>query len=555
VEQGGLGAEGRWYNADMVCGRRMLWLSFAIFGLGACGTPADTGPVPVGDDTAAPDDSGAPAPVVCDPVTLSMTDEWLAEVLPTYRDKSHTPAGVAVGDLDGDGWPDALFAYGGGAIALRNDGAGRLVLAPEWTIDGGQMPDASAVALVDLDGDGDLDAFFGRDTDSSDSILVNDGTGRFTTRQVLPNSGGAPSTGSFADFDGDGDLDLFVATTTTNTVGSEVLDGTASGDGCRLYLQGDDGQFADATANLPQDVLYGWTFQGSPIDADGDGDLDIYMANDFGAWLGPNRLLLNDGGAIFTVAEDCGCELEMFGMGAAVGDINGDALPDLYITDIGGPNLLVNAGDGSFYDATLAMGVAIPIDESLTSWGTTFVDINQDSYNDLAVTYGQLGQSEVVDELESGEDWVDFDEQPDVLVVSDGRGGYTRPDTGWNDPSRSRAVSVGDLNRDGRPDLVTAGKYFLRSWITSGGCEPGLQVTLTGRAGNRTGIGTRITVEWEGHRQTQWMLPSTTGSSNAPELFFGLGGATKADRITVTWPDGTVQESTDVPSGPVEFAL
>ncbi len=531
--------------------RSVCFMGPLCVGMAACGLPDDA-PADV-RDSAAPEDT-AVAPVDCDPVAVTMTGEWLADELPTYRDKSHTPAGVAVGDLDGDGWLDALMAYGGGALVLLNDGAGQLVPAWGWTIDDAQMPDASAVALVDLDGDGDLDAFFGRDTGSSDSILENDGTGRFVTRQVLPNSEGAPSTGAFADFDGDGDLDLFVATTTTNTDGSEVLENGSIGDGCRLYLQGDDGQFVDATANVPAEILYGWTFQGSPIDAEGDGDLDIYMANDFGAWLGPNVLLLNDGHANFTVAEDCYCDLVMFGMGAAVGDANGDALPDLYVTDIGGPNLLVNAGDGTFYDATNALGVGIPIDESLTSWGVSFVDINQDSFNDLAVTFGQLGQPEIVDQLEGNEDWVDFEEQPDVLVVSDGRGGFTRPDTGWNDTWRTRAVAVGDLDRDGRPDLVTAGKYFLRTWRTAGGCEPGLQVTLTGDAKNRNAIGARVLVEWQGHRQTQWMLPSTTGSSSAPELYFGLGGSAQADRVTVTWPDGTVSEATDVPAGPVGFA-
>lgn len=515
--------------------------SAATFGA-ACSAPPDSAA-----DSA---DTDGGAPITCDPLAVTLTEEWLEADLPAHEDRSHTPAGVALGDIDGDGWLDALMAYGGGATALRNDGTGRLVLAPEWAPPDGPLPKASAAALHDFDGDGDLDYYLGREYEQEDLLFYNEGGGRFT-EVVIPGSHAATSTGSFADFDGDGDLDFFLASTTTDTEGMGVIEGGVTGDGCMLYLQDDDGHFVDATARLPQDVLHGWTFQGSPFDADGDGDLDVYMVNDFGAWLGPNQLLLNDGHANFTASTTCSCNLVMFGMGAGVGDANGDALPDLFLTNLGSPALLVNDGTGGFYDATLASGAFIPPEStSLTSWGTAFLDLNQDTWNDIVATYGQLGQPDTVEHLDGGAGWVDGPDQPDALLLGSADG-FTRVDVGWNDPSRTRAVAVGDLDRDGRPDLVTAGKYFLRQWHTEGGCAPGVRVTTDAGGKNRQGIGSRVQVQLGERVLTQWMLPSTTGSSSAPELYFGLGGAAGAERVTVTWPDGTTSEVLDAVAGDV----
>lgn len=508
--------------------------------LGGCTEPVD-------DGTPAADDSGGAT--TCEPLAVTMTEEWLEGDLPAYEDRSHTPAGVALGDIDGDGWLDALMAYGGGATALRNDGTGRLVLAPEWNFAGFPLPRASSAALLDFDGDGDLDFYLGREYEQEDMILRNDGPGGFVG-EIIAGSTSATSTGSFADFDGDGDLDFFLAATTTATEGMAVINGEITGgDGCMLYLQDDAGRFVDATDRLPQDLLYGWTFQGSPLDADGDGDLDIYMVNDFGAWFGGNQLLLNDGNANFAAAANCSCNLEMFGMGAGVGDANGDAWPDLYLTDVGSPNLLLNDGTGGFYDATMAVGAFVPAEStSLTSWGTAFLDLDQDSWNDIVVTYGQLGQPEIAEEIDDGAGWVDGPDQPDVLLLGSADG-FTKVDVGWNDPSRTRAVAVGDLDRDGRPDLVTAGKYFLRQWHTEGGCAPGVRVTVDAGQKNRQGIGSRVQVQLGERVLTQWMLPSTSGSSSAPELYFGLGGAAGVERVTVTWPDGTTSEAEDVGAG------
>ena len=510
-----------------------------LLALAACGdTPGDSAP------------ASPPAPAACDPFDIVQTGFWEGDVLPATHDVQGTQPGVALGDLDGDGFLDAFFAYAGGSMIFRNDGTGALVDEPAFTVDGGAPPWAMAVALADLDADGDLDAHIGRWFDTEDRILWNDGTGAFTS-EPLVGSTGTTFASAFADADADGDLDLFVGAGAMNMTFEAISAGEQRGDPNLLYFQ-EEGGFVLGEGRMPEDTLYGITFQGAWLDADADGDLDLYVANDAGPFLEPNHLLLNDGAGTFTRAEDCDCALVMFAMGAAIVDPNGDGAPDIYITDVGSPNLLVNQRDGTFADATLALGADIPATpESMVSWGVVVTDLNADRYPDLVVTFGRSGDNFAA----AGVEGEDGELQPDVVLLGRPDGTYTRAEgLSFADPSRTRAVAMGDLDRDGRPDLVTAGKHFLRSWRTTGGCAPGLTLSTNAGGGDVHGIGARVTVEAGGVVTHQWMLPGATGSSNAPELYFGLAGAETAERVTVRWLDGTETVLTDVPAGPVVVA-
>jgi hypothetical protein len=484
-------------------------------------------------------------PETCDAMDMTLQQEWAEEDLPMEHPAKGTLMGVAIGDIDGDGWLDAIFAYAGGSLALRNE-AGTLVVEPAFTVDGGAFPYAEAVAMTDLDGDGDLDAYLGRWEGQPDLILRNDGSGAFVS-EPLNGPPGTVFTGSFGDADGDEDLDLYVARGATDMSFEEIAAGTQVGDPNALYLLGDDGAYTEATDRLPENTLYGMTFQGVWFDVEGDGDQDIYVANDGGPWLDPNHLLLNDGDGYFTDAVDCYCDLAMYSMGVAVGDVDNNGFPDLYITDVAGPNLLLNQGDTTFVDGTLAAQADIPAEEhSMTSWGTLFTDLDADRDADLVVTFGRSGENFSA----AGMDGVDGEEQPDVILIADGDGTFTRAaDLSFADPGRTRAVATGDLDRDGRPDLITAGKNFLRVWRASGGCGTGITVTVDSGPKNRSGLGAKVTVVAGGVSTTQWMLPAATGSSSAPELYFGLGTSAAAESVTVTWPDGAETATADVAAG------
>jgi hypothetical protein len=511
-----------------------------LLGLLACtDTGGDTGSTGASDSTE--------PPRTCEALYVSLAQHWPEESLRDTHDRKGTLMGVALADLDGDGWLDLVFAHAGGSMAFRNDG-GTLVEEAAFTVDGGPWPWAMAVALADLDGDGDQDAYLGRWEGEADLILRNDGSGAFTS-EPLQGEPGTVFTGSFGDADGDGDLDLFVARAAADMSFEDISEGRQIGDPNALYIQGDDGTFSVSEGRLPADTLIGMTFQGAWFDADSDGDQDLYVANDAGPWIDPNHLLLNDGQGFFSDATDCGCDLAMYAMGVAVGDADGNGFPDLYITDVAGPNLLLNQGDTTFVDATLTTGADIPAEAtSMTSWGTAFVDLDMDQDMDLVVTFGRSGENFEA----AGVDGEDGDEQPDVILLAHGDGTFSRADdVGFGDPERTRAVAIGDLDRDGRPDLVTAGKHFLKVWHTAGGCGAGVTVTVDSGGRNTDGLGARVRVEAGGVGTTQWMLPSTTGSSSAAELYFGLGEHWVAERVTVTWPDGVEVVREDVAAGTV----
>jgi hypothetical protein len=450
---------------------------------------------------------------------------------------------VSAGDLDNDGFTDLFLAWSGGSFWMRNDGSGGMVLVDEPLPDGEMLPGGASTAMGDLDRDGDLDVVLGTWVEEVDQILWNDGAAGFTL-EPLPNSSGYSRSPSLADLNGDGWLDIFMARGLGEIDIPTVLNDPRPGTPSSLYLGSSEG-FQDASNQLPQEIHDAYTYHTGLLDLEEDGDLDLYLANDFGPYIVPNQLLLNDGSANFSLAMDCDCELPIYGMGVGVGDGNGDGLADLYLSDIGGPDYLVNTGEGSFYDASVASGATLPAQEDqLTSWGTAFVDLDQDRWMDLPIVFGRLGsdQTESIDQLDS--DWVDGEQQRDALLMGMGGGLFEdcTDSLGFNNSARNRALVVADLDRDGLPELITAGPEEISINRFGGGCSPGVALSLGDGLGD-PGIGARVELVADGWTSTQWLLPSTTFSSSATELYLGMGGAETAE-IRVQWLDGSTASAT-----------
>ncbi len=500
-------------------------------------------------DSSESGDTAAVAPT-CDPVTITLTQDLRPEVFPTHASAERQQPGVGLGDLDGDGDLDALVAWAGGSFGLRNDGAGALSIDPTIDFDGAAAgwPSGVSIALADLDADGDLDAFLG-EYDGGDWIVWNDGAARFTGQRLSTGEETfSPWTGAWGDADGDGDLDLFVARRPSDIQFDLVIAGQQTGPGNYLYVNEGGGVVVRDDARIPQADNVGITFHGAWVDVEGDGDLDVYEANDWGYHVVPNRLLRNDGSGHFTADTACSCDIPMYSMGVAVGDANADERPDLVVTDIGSPRTFRNLDGAGFAEAGLAWNAYVPPSETnLVSWGTSFLDFDRNGCSDLVFMYGRLGEaSEAIFEnglpgVESGTE--DPELQSNVLLLSDCAPSFTRVEGTDFDrfPDRDRSVAVGDLNGDGRADLVSGGRDFVRVWMAGGGCENGVTLRLNQPGENPAGIGARVRVEAGGRTQVQWMLPSTTNSSSALELYFGLGDAGEGD-VSVLWPDGTTTE-------------
>ena len=272
---------------------------------------------------------------------------------------------LALGDVDGDGDLDlvwANYAYPTGQNSLwLNNGKGYYKDTTST-----RMPRAGdltyAVALGDVDGDGDPDLLFGNAANQN-RLYLNDGKGTFTdhTAGRMPADQDVTNALVLADLDGDGDPDLVCANSRQN----------------RLYLNDGKGFFTDATSRLPGDSDETTCLGLGDLDGDGDPDLVCGTA---GLLAGQrNRLYLNDGKGFFT---DATTARTPFGPGMTrslvLGDLDGDGDLDLVCGNQDRNRLYLNDGRGRFTDAT----AILPKDEDIT-YGLALGDLDGDDDPDL----------------------------------------------------------------------------------------------------------------------------------------------------------------------------
>jgi FG-GAP-like repeat len=234
------------------------------------------------------------------------------------------------------------------------------------------------VDLVDVDGDGDLDVFLAEGTDSlagrPNLLFINDGCGSFhdetATRLPTPNAANSTKV-DFGDVDGDGDLDAIIA-----NVGPE-----------QLLLNDGDGVFHDASAQLPPPVSIFENISANAVfaDVDGDGALDILVSNENPFAPGPlsgaqNRVFLNDGTGGFRdeTAARLPALLDQTGE-LAPADLDGDGDLDLFVADRGQDRVLINDGLGFFTEETTAR---FPVTTDSTR-GAGVADLNGDCALDV----------------------------------------------------------------------------------------------------------------------------------------------------------------------------
>ncbi len=478
-----------------------------------------------------------------------------------------TGGGVAVLDFDGDGWPDVYLAQGTSWPVDRSDTrhSDRLFR----NLGGSRFEDVTesaglaetgfgqGVAAGDIDGDGWPDLHVANV--GGNRLYLNNGDGTFrdaTEAAGLPGDGDASwsTSGTIADIDGDGHADIYVVNYLS---GSDLFtrvcrDGTGRVRMCqpfqfpaatdRLYLGRGDGTFRDVTAMSGVDVEGGKGLGVVAADLDGDGRLELFVANDTRAnFLFRARKAEGGGVGLSETGLLAGVGLSGDGraegsMGIAAGDADGDGRLDLFVTNFLDETntLYVGLGRGRFSDRTRRAGLAKSSLQTL-GFGTQFLDADLDGDLDLLVANGHV------------DDYSDVD-RPHRMATqyyrNRGNGRFDLLDDLAQGPHfrhqiLGRGLAWLDWNRDGRPDAIITSLDVPTVLLTNttGQAGGGLVLRLVATAGHRDAIGTRVKVG-TGPSARSFELTSGDGylASNQRSLLIGMGSDEGAVRVEVSWP-------------------
>ncbi len=413
--------------------------------------------------------------------------------------------GAVSGDFDGDGAPDLYITALGPNLLFRNNGDGTFaevaasagVAGDDWSI---------GATFLDADGDGFSDLFVANYIEASETQI---GAGRRTRRwrgrvPVLDGPRGLPPAANrFYRADGR----------------AGFLDETAA---------------AGFSAGPPR-----FSMGVAAFDADGDGDPDLFVANDSTA----NGLWRNEDGGFRDVGLLAGAALSADGatqgsMGVAVADADGDGLPDLAVTNFAHDHYAFYRGLAAdlFLDDAVGAGIANATFAPL-GWGTVFFDAENDGDLDLAFANGHL-YPQVEEDPALGESY----SQPDQLFLREADG-YRAGTFGRTERS-SRGMALLDLEGDGGWEVAVsnqdAAPVLWRRRIAPEGSW--IRFRLADPVGERDGLGARITLTAAGVRRfAEQSSGGSYASDNERVLHFGLGAFDRPVSVEVRWRDGATE--------------
>jgi len=470
-------------------------------------------------------------------------------------------AGAVVFDYDNDGFMDIYLLNWGpleGVTAAaqgtkrqpnrlyRNRGDGTFEdVTRKAGLEGSGF--ASAAAAGDFDNDGYTDLYV---ANIGRSVLYRnrgDGTFEDVTEKAGVGHIGTAISAVFLDYDNDGWLDLFVGNYLTYVPGRESEQNPGAypgplaykGEANVLYRNLGNGTFKDVTREAGLHVPGHRAMSVCAFDCNRDGYTDLYVCNDDT----PNMLWLNDGKGHFRdIAVDVGVAFNSIGeapgsMNASIGDVNGDGLPDLFVTRFGYGSLYVRTKQGAYDDRMWTSGLG-RLTQKHVGWGGAFLDFDNDGDPDLFIANGDA-----------------FNLAGDVslLLENQGDGKFTNAsDKGgafFQQRINGRGVAVLDFDNDGRLDLLVTALAD-RPFLLRNRCplkNHWLKLQLEGTRSNRSGYGALITLKaGDLTLRGEALCPTGFLSQGDPRPHFGLGPRARVDRLEIRWPSGRVQVLTNL---------
>ncbi len=475
-------------------------------------------------------------------------------------------SGCAIFDADGDGKPDILLLQNAGPNSQSRNQLYRQ--AADGTFEnvsqgsGLDIPGHNmGVAIGDWNADGRPDVLITQYR----GVRLFENLGNCRFKDITAESGvrnpywGASA--SFLDFDRDGWQDLVIVNYIDGDPKQICQDSAGNKDFCGPVHFPDSGsptllfrnagvaggmatRFVDVTQSSGLGRLKSPGLGVYCADFSGDHWPDIFVANDGHAnhlWINQRDGTFKEEAALRGIAYT-GSGKAAANMGVAAGDIDGDGLIDLFVTHLTSEmNTFWKQGPvGRFTDRTLAVS-AVSTRWRGTGFGTAMTDLDLDGWPDLVLVNGRVHKGQ--DKAEGlPEFWRRYGERNQFLKNVEGK----FADISSNNPAVcgqaniARGLAVGDLNGDGRPDLVInsiAGpaKVYLNQ--SSGNHWLAVRPRL---ANGRLAYGAHVQVKAGGRTQYRLIQPGESYlSSRNPEALFGLGNAEKYDEITIRWPDGT----------------
>jgi enediyne biosynthesis protein E4 len=537
-------------------------------------------------------------------------------------------AGVALGDVDGDGLVDVFLARTQGCSALyRNLGHWRFEDITKSAGVGACDRNSTGAVFADVDGDGDLDLVL-LSTRGPNVIFINDGHGHFTEHRDLglDTVGHGGSTITMADVDGSGRLAMYVANYRPYNLDdslppqqrdlSKMVREVSKGKyeivpefqneyklvmrpdmgGLRMSMRGakdefyrnDGGRFTkvplaerfhDAQGKPLENEPESFALDAKFVDLNGDGLPDLYVTNDFEDI---DQLWFNDGHGGFRLAPwTTQRQVSNSSMGMDVADINGDGYPDIFVDDMLASDshrlktqapthtelpkkpgdiatelqqqrnvLYLNRGDGTFSEISRFAGVQA----SGWSWGTMFLDVDLDGWQDILIANGHLWDIMDADTHErmqsrmSGKSWQRLRWEFPVLKLKNvayrNRGDLTFEDVSakWHfgtEDDISHTMAAADLDGDGDLDVVVNRLRAPALLLRNDASAPRVAVRLIGDAPNTKAVGSKLTLRGGAvpMQEREVEVGGLYMSHSDYEASFAMGKSDSAT-LVVEWRDG-----------------